>query len=126
MSIYHSGRPSKYNPTTKSGNKPPSKAGEYRIRNGIGDIVYIGETCNLKRRTSQHIHNGKLPLDGKSTIEWKAADGRSTSATRRVHERQKIKAHHPVLNKSSGGEGRIANKKKSIERKTYEETCDSY
>lgn len=42
------------------------------------------------------------------TFEYKVADGRSTSKTRREHERQKIKEHNPTLNKSIGGEGRRA------------------
>jgi hypothetical protein len=45
------------------------------------------------------------------TYEYKVADGRSTSNTRREHEKQKIKQHNPPLNKSKGGEGRVAKKK---------------
>lgn len=44
------------------------------------------------------------------TFEWKKADGRSTSTTRREHEQQKIKQHQPTLNNSAGGEGRKASK----------------
>lgn len=44
------------------------------------------------------------------TFEWKAADGRSTSNTRRDHEQKKIAQHKPALNKSKGGEGRKASK----------------
>lgn len=44
------------------------------------------------------------------TIEYKVADGRATSKTRREHERQKIKQHNPILNKSKGGEGRPTKK----------------
>lgn len=47
------------------------------------------------------------------TFEYKEADGRSTSKTRRVHEQQKINQHKPKLNKSKGGEGRIAKSKKN-------------
>lgn len=46
------------------------------------------------------------------TFEYKVADGRSTSHTRREHEKKKIKEHDPVLNKSKGGEGRPAKKRK--------------
>jgi len=46
------------------------------------------------------------------TFEYKEADKRSTSRTRRVHEREKIKQHNPPLNKSKGGEGPIAGRKK--------------
>lgn len=112
MSIYKPGRPSKYNPSTGVGQKPPAKAGEYRIRDEAGRIKYIGETCNLARRTKEHIRSGKLPTgeECSSTIEYKIADGRSTSQTRRLHEQQKIAQHHPLQNKSIGGEGRPAGK----------------
>jgi excinuclease UvrABC nuclease subunit len=107
MSTYKPGRPTKYNPLTGAGTKPPPKPGEYRIRDKYGDMSYIGETNNLSRRTDEHKRSGKLPLDG-STIEYKIADGRSTSATRRKHEKDKIMQHNPPLNKSRGGEGRPA------------------
>lgn len=45
------------------------------------------------------------------TFEYKIADRRSTSRTRREHEQEKIVQHKPALNKSIGGEGRIASKK---------------
>lgn len=110
MSVYKSGRPSKYNPSTQTGSKPPASPGEYRIRNKQGTITYIGETNNLKRRMNQHLYNGKMSCGQNEggTFEWKKADGRSSSVTRRKHERQKIEQHSPVLNRSKGGEGRIA------------------
>ncbi|MBD5102502.1 MAG: GIY-YIG nuclease family protein [Subdoligranulum sp.] len=109
MSVYSPGRPAKYNPTTGEGVKPPAKPGEYRIRNAEGKIQYIGETNNLARRTYEHKRSGKLPTGPNGgTIEFKVADGRSTSRTRRLHERMKIAQHDPPQNKSRGGEGRIA------------------
>lgn len=110
MSAYKPGRPNKYNPTTRAGRKPPAKPGEYRIRDASGTITYIGETNNLARRTGEHKRSGKLPIgEGQnSTIEFKVADGRSTSYTRRIHEQQKIAQHQPTQNKSIGGEGRPA------------------
>ncbi len=44
------------------------------------------------------------------TFEYKEADGRATSKTRRKHEQEKIKQHKLKLNKSKGGEGRPAKK----------------
>ena len=112
MSIYKAGRPNKYNPTTGVGLQPPAKPGEYRIRDASGVIVYIGETCDLRRRMNQHIRSGKLTVgvEHSSTIEYMIADGRSTSKTRRGHEIHSIKKHHPTLNRSRGGEGRPAGK----------------
>ncbi len=112
MSIYKPGRPAKYNPTTGMGNKPPSVAGEYRIRDTVGNITYIGETNNLSRRANEHIRSGKLSVGRgcESTIEYMVADGRSTSRTRRQHEQNSIAKYNPLLNKSKGGEGRPAEK----------------
>lgn len=110
MSIYKPGRPFKFNPSTGCGVTPPAKPGEYRIRSGDGTITYIGETNNLARRAREHVRSGKLPAGQgcTSTIEYKVADGRSSSRTRRAHEQQKIAQHHPALNRSIGGEGRPA------------------
>ena len=106
MAIYKPGRPTKYNPVTGAGRCPPAKPGEYRLRDGSGNIAYVGETNNIARRMGEHIRSGKLSC----TIEYKVADGRSTSCTRREHERMKIEQHNPPLNKSIGGEGRPAGK----------------
>ena len=111
MSIYKPGRPIKFNPSSGIGTIPPAKPGEYRIRSGNGSITYIGETNNLARRTKEHIRSGKLPVgQDAGTIEFKIADGRSSSRTRREHEQLKIAQHQPPLNRSIGGEGRIAKK----------------
>ena len=104
MSIYAPGRPVKY--CLGVSTKPPPKPGEYRIRDDSGLIVYLGETNNLKRRASEHLRTGKLTNSG--SYEYKVADGRSSSRTRREHERTKIAEHNPSLNRSRGGEGRIA------------------
>lgn len=108
MGIYKEGRPFKYDPSNNKGKRPPRKAGEYRIRGKNGDILYIGETVDLNRRMGEHKRKGKL-TEGR-TFEYKIADGRASSSTRRKHERMKIKQHDPLLNKSAGGEGRIAKK----------------
>lgn len=109
MSIYKPGRPSLFNPASGQGKRPPATPGEYRIRTASREIAYIGETNDLRRRMGEHIRSGKLGAD--ATFEWKRADGRSTSSTRREHERQKIAQHNPPLNKSRGGEGRPAVKR---------------
>lgn len=112
MSIYKPGRPNKYNPMTQIGSKPPKAPGEYRIRDKEGNITYVGETSDLNRRMCQHACGGKLSNERNAggTFEWKQADGRSSSVTRRIHEREKIAQHNPVLNSSKGGEGRKASR----------------
>ena len=106
MSIYKPGRPSLFDPASGQGKRPPASPGEYRIRSANREIAYIGETNNLQRRMGEHVRSGKLSTS--CTFEWKCADGRSTSSTRREHERLKIAQHNPPLNKSRGGEGRPA------------------
>ena len=110
MPAYKPGRLNKFNPTTGTGQKPPAKPGEYRIRDASGALTYIGETNHLARRTGEHIRSGKLSTGqgGAGTIEYKVANGRSTSNARREHERQKIAQHQPPLNKPKGGKGRPA------------------
>ena len=109
MGIYPAGRPQKIFPFEAVGSRPPQRPGEYRIRDTSGAIAYIGETNNLRRRMGEHMRSGKLQVG--YSLEYQVADGRSTSQTRRVHERSKIAQHNPVLNRSNGGEGRIAKRR---------------
>jgi excinuclease UvrABC nuclease subunit len=97
-------------PTHKNGKKPPELPGEYRIRSPKGQLLYIGETNNLARRIREHIRSGKIPMNtrNKYYVEYMVASKSSSSRSRREHEKQKIKQHRPKLNKSNGGEGRIA------------------
>lgn len=97
MSIYKPGRPSKYDPFTGKGSPPPSAPGEYRIRDAAGSIAYVGETNDLRRRMGEHLRHGKLAQEETrgGTLEWKTADGRSSSRTRRQHEQAKIARHDP-------------------------------
>ena len=99
MSTYKPGRPSTQ--------KPPKAPGEYRwINKNTGNIDYIGETVNLHKRKLQHELSPKPVSSETHNFAWKKADGRSTSNTRREHEREKIDKHNPTLNERSGGGGR--------------------
>lgn len=109
MGIYHAGRPKKYDPYSGMGHIPPHLPGEYRFRNESSMVMYIGETNDLRRRMQEHIRSGKLQAG--YTVEFQVADGRSSSRTRRAHEQAKIGKHSPALNRSRGGEGRIAKRK---------------
>ena len=100
MGIFKPGRP--------SGQEPPSQPGLYRFVDIVtGAIDYIGETSDLERRKGEHTRSGKFSPNTHSFV-WKAADGRSTSRTRRIHEGSKIGQHNPFMNSRGGGGGRIA------------------
>lgn len=103
MSTYRPGRPSKQ--------EPPNAPGEYRWRNkDTGSVDYVGETNDLARRKCQHERSDKPVSSSTHDFEWKQADGRSTSNTRREHERDKIEKHNPPFNQRGGGGGRKAGK----------------
>ena len=99
MSIFRRGRPSRKD--------PPNGPGIYRFRNKLTrEIDYIGEAVDIARRIAQHLRSSKILSLDTHHVEWQAADGRSTSRTRREHERDKINKHKPRLNKRGGGGGR--------------------
>ena len=112
MGTYKQGRPKEIDPFNEM-DKIPKKPGEYRKIEKTGSQMrennYIGETNNLHRRIGEHKRTGKIKPGEKIAIQ--VADGRSTSNTRREHEKEKIAKHKPIENKSSGGEGRKAKKK---------------
>lgn len=101
MGILHRGRPSRQT--------PPNGPGLYRFRNKqTGEVDYIGEAVNIARRILVHLRSSKPVSRDTHHVEWQTADRRSTSRTRREHERVKINKHKPRLNKRSSGGGRRA------------------
>jgi excinuclease UvrABC nuclease subunit len=110
MKTYRPGRPLKCD--------PPCAPGEYRFRNRkTGKIDYIGETNNLKRRKSEHKRSEKCISSRTHDFEYKLADGRSTSNSRREHEKNKIEQYSPRHNERSGGAGRPIKRKQTLEAK---------
>lgn len=108
MGTVKRGRPEKFSPAKLTGSPIPDKPGVYRFRNReTGEIDYVGETNDVWRRVREHTGSGKLDPD-KHDIEWKRADGRSTSITRREVEKEWITRHSPSGNRNSGGGGRTA------------------
>lgn len=101
-----------YKPGRPSRQEPPDAPGEYRWRDReTGQVDYVGETNNLHRRCLEHERSDKPFSRDTHHFEWKQADGRSTSRTRREHEAAKIRQHQPPLNQRAGGGGRRAKKK---------------
>ena len=96
MGVYKRGRPSRQ--------EPPSSPGQYIFRDRkTGERVYIGETSTLKLRIAKHLASGVFSLVT-HLVEWKLADRRSTSKTRREHERRKIDQHKPPVTTDVGAE----------------------
>ena len=103
--VYRRGR---YKKTREGG--MPSAPGAYRARSKkTGAVVYHGETVNLRARDQQHARKKSRHKRANYYTEYKVADKRSTSNTRRKHEKTKIRQHKPKFNRNSGGGGRKAN-----------------
>ena len=128
MGVYKRGRPYKFDPKKQDIDMVPNVPGEYRICDKEGNRRYIGETCNIRRRMKEHIRVAKkINVEKGDYFEYKIASESSTSAERRIHERQKIAQHKPQLNCSKGGEGRVyvhsprepQNTRKIMERKFW-------
>ena len=101
MGIFKRGRPSRQS--------PPSGPGLYRwVEKATGSIAYIGESNDLRRRMREHERSDKPWSRDTHHYEWKRADGRSSSQTRREHEKAKIQKHQPRGNRNGGGGGRKA------------------
>ncbi|MCL2358122.1 MAG: hypothetical protein FWC70_13380 [Defluviitaleaceae bacterium] len=77
-----------------------------KLFTGNDVVIYTGEINNLQRRAGEHERGGLLGQG--HSYEYKEADGRSTSRTRREYEQKRIAENDPPLNRSEGGEGRPA------------------
>ena len=101
-------RPGRYT-NVKPGEKVPTKPGAERyVSKKTKKVVYQGESSNLRSRISKQ-KSDKMPYTrGNYQAQYKVADGRSTSNTRRKHEEAKIQQHRPKFNKRAGGGGRKA------------------
>ena len=96
-----------FKPGRWSRQDPPSKPGLYRFRNKeTSEIDYQGDTNDLRRRMGEHLRSDLEVSRDTHHFEWKQADGRSTSRTRRIQERIKIDSDKPRLNRRRGGGGR--------------------
>lgn len=102
-------KPGRYT-NVKPGKKVPAKPGAERyVSKKTGKVVYQGETSNLRSRMSKQ-KSDKMPYTKKSyyQAQYKVADGRSTSKTRREHEKKKVREKDPPFNRRAGGGGRKA------------------
>ena len=116
-SIYKKGRPSRRGYDDLS--DLPHRPGEYRVRDKEGKVAYAGETNDLRRRVREHKSKGVKIQPGES-VDYLIADGRSTSRTRRKHEQETIDKYQPYRNRSVGGEGRVAGRKRTQQEYNYD------
>lgn len=84
----------------------PNTPGVYRhVDKETGEIGYVGQTNNLKKRQQQHALSGKLNLDTHN-IHFSAARANADRDDLCETEKKHIKKHKPSENKTAGGNGR--------------------
>jgi len=84
----------------------PEKPGEYRhINRNTGEIEYVGQTDNLRKRQQEHARNGKLNTENQY-VAYKEAKANATKDDLLNTEKDHIKRHNPSGNKTEGGNGR--------------------
>lgn len=84
----------------------PNKPGNYRHTNKkTGEVEYVGESNNLRKRQQEHVRSGKLDTS-KQNVEYSTAKKDATREQRRQTEKDHIKRHNPQGNKTIGGNGR--------------------
>lgn len=86
------GRPRRFYPSTGRGTPPPNGPGGYYI----GAHEYIGQTCDLGRRTREHVQNGDVPPGG--YIDYMSTRPDSSREQRLAWEARKIRQKHPPRN----------------------------
>ena len=96
--IFGRGRP--------SSQEPPTQPGNYRWVDEAGEIVYVGETNNLRRRRGEHRRSQSEVGSVGQRFLWQASLPDASADDRRAVERQKIASHKPRLNRRAGGGGR--------------------
>jgi len=84
----------------------PSEPGVYRFVNRTtGEIIYIGQTENLRKRLQQHASHGILDLIT-CKVQYGVARQDATRDDLLFAERTHIERHQPHKNKYGGGNGR--------------------
>ena len=106
QSAINSGRMRKTNKIKGSDANIPAEAGMYRhVDRSTGEVVYVGQTNNLRVRQQQHMRDGKLDLaihDVHYSVAREGATKDDLCDTEKAH----IKRKKPSGNKTIGGNGR--------------------
>ncbi len=84
----------------------PNAPGEYRHRNkSTGEVEYVGQTDNLRKRQQEHARNGKLDTD-KQYVQYGEAKSTASKDDLLKTEVDHIARHKPSGNTTKGGNGR--------------------
>lgn len=84
----------------------PTKPGVYRhVNNETGEIDYVGQTNNLRKRQQEHARAGKLDTN-KQSIQFATAKPDATKDQLCETEKAHIAKHNPSGNTTKGGNGR--------------------
>lgn len=82
-----------------------NESGIYRIKDQEYVDKYIGKSIDMQRRCKEHANKG-LFIAGEDTFETLAAREDASNDKLFVAEKEQIKRHSPILNKTAGGNGR--------------------
>lgn len=91
----------------KGGDSPlPHSPGIYRhINKETGDVDYVGQTDDLRRRQQEHARSGKLETD-KQYVQYGVAKSSASKDDLCKTEVDHIARHKPSGNTTKGGNGR--------------------
>lgn len=91
----------------KGGDSPlPNSPGMYRhINKETGNVDYVGQTDNLRKRQQEHARTGKLDTD-KQYVQYGASKSGASKDDLCKTEVNHIARHKPSGNTTKGGNGR--------------------
>lgn len=105
-SAIKSGRMHKTNNIKGCESKIPQKPGMYRhVNKETGEVEYVGQTDNLRRRQQQHARDGKLDT-AKQDVMYSVARNEATKDDLCDTEKAHIKRKKPSGNTTIGGNGK--------------------
>lgn len=84
----------------------PAEPGIYRhVNKKSGEVDYVGQTDNIRKRQQEHAREGKLnPVEQR--IAWAQARSNATRESLLKTEKDHISRHNPSGNTYKGGNGR--------------------
>jgi hypothetical protein len=89
-----------------TGSPLPQSPGIYRhVDKKTREVVYVGQTDNLRRRQQEHVRSGRLNTD-QQFVRYREAKETASKTDLCRTEAEHILRHNPSGNKTRGGNGR--------------------